>query len=292
MTAAAVALVAAVAFGWSTALMHHSASRAPKHAGGVVGLLRYLIMQPRWLLGMAASLAGLALHTLALRLGSLALVQPVVVTALVFAFLFRAALDRQRPAPAVVGWVLLTAAGLAVFLVAASSTTGTDRPSGTAAVVLLGTGAGITATGFQWSRRLRGAHAGLLLGASAGVVFGLIAGVLKAATGAVARGTPLLMTWPVYVLVALGVTGFLLNQRAYQLAPLASSLPALNVVNPLVAVLFGALVFHERPSGAPAVVLAELVGLAAVLAGVSLLARVPEHAPSAGRDSVGALTPV
>jgi len=40
--------------------------------------------------------------------------------------------------------------------------------------------------------------------------------VLKAATGAVAQGAPLLMTGPVYGLVALGVTGFLLNQRAYQ----------------------------------------------------------------------------
>jgi len=52
-------------------------------------------------------------------------------------------------------------------------------------------------------------------------------------------------------------------------------------VKPLVPVLFGALVFHERTSGAPAVVLAEMVGLAAVLAGVSLLARVPKRAPQA-----------
>lgn len=183
MTAAAVALVAAIAFGWSTALMHHSTSRAPKHVAGVVGLLRHLVVQRRWLLGMAASLAGLALHTLALRLGSLAVVQPLVVTALVFAFLFRAALDRQRPPPAVVGWVLLTAAGLAVFLVAAGTTTGTDRPSGRAAVVLLCAGAAVTATGFQWSRQVRGARAGLLLGVSAGVVFGLIAGCSRPPPG-------------------------------------------------------------------------------------------------------------
>lgn len=85
----------------------------------------------------------------------------------------------------------------------------------------------------------------------------------------------MLLTWPVYVLVALGVTGFLLNQRAYQLAPLASSLPALNIVNRLVAALFGALGFNERPSGAPAVVLAELVGLA----GVSFLAACRSESP-------------
>lgn len=279
MTAAVVALLAAVSFGWSTALMHHSASRAPQHATGLIRLLRHLVVQPRWLLGMATSLSGLALHAVALRLGSLALVQPLIVTALVFAFLFRAALDRQAPPRALVGWVLLTAAGLAMFLLAAANTTGSDQPSGTAAAVILGVGAVVAAACFQWSRRVVAARTGLLLGVSAGVVFGLIAGVLKTATGVVARGTPLLSAWPVYVLAALGVTGFLLNQRAYQRAPLASSLPVLNIVNPLVAVLFGVLVFHERPSENPAVILVEVLGLAAMLAGVSFLARVPEQAP-------------
>ena len=51
------------------------------------------------------------------------------------------------------------------------------------------------------------------------------------------------------------------------------------MVNPLVAVLFGMLVFHERPSLDPAVILVELIGLAAVLAGVFFLATVPEQAP-------------
>lgn len=279
MTAAAVALVAAVSFGWSTALMHHSASRAPQHATGLIGLLRHLIVQPRWLLGMAASLSGLALHALALRLGSLAVVQPLVVSALVFAFLFRAALDRQAPSRALIGWVLLTAAGLAMFLLAAANTRGSDQASETAAGVLLGVGAVAAAACFQWARRAEAARTGLLLGISAGLVFGLIAGVLKAATNNVARGTPLLTTWPVYVLATLGIIGFLLNQRAYQLAPLASSLPALNIVNPLVAVLFGVTVFHERPSADPLVILVELIGLTVMLAGVSFLATVPERTP-------------
>lgn len=287
MTAAAVALFAAVSFGWSTALMHHSASRVPQHASGLIALLRHLVVQPRWLLGMAASLSGLALHALALRLGSLAVVQPLVVTGLVFAFLFRAALDRQAPPRALVGWVLLTAAGLAVFLLAAAGTTGSDRPSGNAAAMLLGLGAVVAAACFLWSRRRGPARTGLLLGASAGVVFGLIAGVLKAATGVLAGGTPLLSSWPVYVLAALGAAGFLLNQRAYHLAPLASSLPVLNIVNPVTAVLFGVLVFHERPSANPAVILVELIGLAAMLAGVSFLAVVPEGTPKPAPAGAG-----
>src|SRR5947209_9589345 len=104
--------------------MHHGASGAPAEASGLGALLGHVVRQWRWLLGMAASLAGLVLHALALHLGSLALVQPLVVTGLVFAFLFRSALDRRLPSRRVMLWVLLTAVGLTIFLVAGG------RPSG------------------------------------------------------------------------------------------------------------------------------------------------------------------
>ncbi len=156
---------------------------------------------------MVASQGGLALHTLALRRGSLAVVQPLVVTAPVFAFLFRAALNRHLPSRALMVWVLLTAAGLAVFLLAAGETTGSERPFEAAAAVFMGAGVAIAATAWQLSRRLGEVRAGLLLGVSAGVVFGLVAGVLKAATDAVARAVPLLSTWPVYGLAGLGCAG-------------------------------------------------------------------------------------
>jgi drug/metabolite transporter (DMT)-like permease len=273
--AVAVGLAAAVTFGLATALMHHAASRAPRNAAGIVTLLRHLLVQPRWLVGMVASLVGLALHTLALRLGSLAVIQPLVVTSLVFAFIFRALLAGRRLSRELMAWVLLTAAGITLFLLGARSTSGSVRPSGPAAAVVLVVGAAVAIVAWRLSRRVAPHRAGLLLGISGGVVFGLIAGVLKAATGATSLGAAL-QSWPVYVLAGLGLTGFLLNQRAYSSAPLASSLPVLNVVNPVVAVLFGVLVFHERPSSDPSKILMELIGLLLVLAGVSSLARVAD----------------
>lgn len=105
----------------------------------------------------------------------------------------------------------------------------------------------------------------------------MIAGTLKASTNAAGQGA-LLTSWPVYVLVPLGVAGFLLNQRAYHVAPLSSSLRALNMVNPLVAVAFGMTVFHERPSEQLPAIAAETIGLATVLAGIFFLARTEEVA--------------
>jgi hypothetical protein len=269
----AVALTAAIAFGWSTALMHHSASGAPDDVRGLVALLRHLIRQWRWLLGMAASLLGLALHALALSLGSLAVVQPLIVTGLVFSFLFRAALDRQLPSHRMMSWVLLTAAGLTIFLLASTSSSGSATPSGAGSALMLGAGAVALGTGWLTVMRLPG-HAGLLLGGMAGVVFGLIAGVLKATTSAARGGLlPLFSSWSVYVLALLGLTGFLLNQRAYRQAPLSRSLPAANTVNPVVAVVFGLVAYRERPPDGVGTIAAEVIGLAAVLTGVFFLAR-------------------
>jgi drug/metabolite transporter (DMT)-like permease len=83
-------------------------------------------------------------------------------------------------------------------------------------------------------------------------------------------------SWPVYVLVALGVAGFLLNQQAYQRAPLSRSAPAANTVNPVVAVVFGVVGFGERPADSLGAITAEVLGLMGVLAGVFFLARTEE----------------
>lgn len=280
MTGAAIAaaLAAAVAFGGSTALMHHGASGTPDDARGLPGLLSHIVRQWRWWLGMAASLSGLALHALALHLGTIAVVQPLVVTGLVFAFLFRSALDRQLPSRRTILWVLLTAIGLTLFLLSARTRSGRDSLDTESAVVLLVAGAAAVAVGWVAAFRVP-RHAGLFLGIAAGVVYGLVAGTLKATANSAATGLTVMFTsWPVYVLVALGVAGFLLNQQAYQRAPLSRSAPAANTVNPVVALVFGIVAYGETTPGDPGTITAEVVGLVGVLAGVFMLARSEEVA--------------
>ena len=275
-----VALAAAVAFGWSTALMHHSASGAPDDVHGLRGLLVHVVQQWRWLVGMAASLTGLGLHAAALSGGSLTVVQPLVVTGLVFSFLFRSALDRQLPSRRMMADVLLTAAGLTVFLLASGSGADSRGIAGRGTAVVLAAGAVAIVAGVVAAVRVP-RRAGLLLGCAAGVVYGLVAGTLKATTDAGRDGLGALLTsWPLYLLVVLGVAGFLLNQRSYRVAPLSSSLPAANTINPVVAVVFGIVGFGERPASGAGPIAAEVVGLAAVLLGVFLLARQEDAGPA------------
>jgi hypothetical protein len=76
----------------------------------------------------------------------------------------------------------------------------------------------------------------------------------------------------------LGLSGFLLNQRMYHQSSLHSSLPALNTLNPIVAVIFGIYCFDERPSQGSLSAIGEVIGLAAMLAAIFFLARSKEAA--------------
>lgn len=268
--AGAVALASAVAAGWSTALMHYGASGAGQGARASE-LARHVLSEWRWYLGVVASLVGLALHATALHLGTLTLVQPLAVTALFFSMVFRDLLERHAPPRRTVIWGAVTAVGLGLFLVGAGPTGGTDLPDGRAAAVLIGIGAVGVLLALRASLRFP-AHRGLLLGTAGGIVFGLMAGAIKSTTSVWSDGA-LLTSWPVYTMVTVGLTGFLLNQHIYNRTRLPESLPMLNLVNPLTALTFGIVVFAERPSGSPAAMVLEVVGLGIVLAGIFVLGR-------------------
>jgi hypothetical protein len=280
--AAAVALASAVAAGWSTALMHYGASGAGQ--GVSAGdLARHVLTEWRWRLGVAASLVGLALHATALHLGSLTIVQPLAVTALFFSMVFRDLLDHRAPPRRIVVWGAITAVGLGLFLTAAGPTGGEDLPDGQAAALLILLGAVGVLLALRASGRFP-MQTGLLLGTAGGIVFGLMAGAIKSTTGAWSAGE-LFTSWPLYVMVTVGLSGFLLNQHIYNRTRLPESLPMLNLVNPLVALTFGIVVFAEHPSGSPLSLALEGLGLTVVLVGIFMLGRTPIAEPDvAGAD--------
>src|SRR4051794_26914006 len=154
--------------------MHHGASGADPGSRGIA-LLRHVFTQWKWLIGLAASLFGLGLHTVALGLGSLTLVQPIVVTGLFFSLVFRDALDRRWPDRRTLTWGTITAGGLAVFLAATGSSDGNDVPDDLGAAIVIATGVVGALVAWNLAPR-RPARSGLLLGTAGGIVFGLMAG--------------------------------------------------------------------------------------------------------------------
>jgi hypothetical protein len=73
-----------------------------------------------------------------------------------------------------------------------------------------------------------------------------------------------------------GLSGVVLNQRAYRVAHLTASMPVLNIVNVLVAATFGFVVFAERPVHTAFALAGEAVALACMALGLWHLSRLSD----------------
>jgi hypothetical protein len=277
-----LAFACAATFAISTSVQHQAAEAAPESASGLVALLAYLIRRPLWLLGQVLATCAFVLHALALHAGALSLVQPIVVSGIVWAVPARAAMNREMPGWGEIRAVVLTASGLAVFLVASSPTEGVVASRGwtSGLVAVAAVALALLATVIAENISSHPRQKGFFLGVTAGLLFGLVAGLLKMSLEAFARGGIhlVLTSWPVWGLLLAGAGGVLTNQRAYRVAALSASMPVLNIVNVLTALTFGYSVFHEVPRHSPLLLALEALALAAVGAGLWLLVNLEEGA--------------
>jgi drug/metabolite transporter (DMT)-like permease len=265
------ALGSALAAATSSVLQHRSARTAPVAGRAAGRLLGHLVTRPVWLAGLVAGAAGLVLHALALSGGRLAVVQPLLVSGMLFALPVSVVLEGRRPSPVAWLWALVLVGGLAAFLLAGRPSAG--RVAADTDVLAIATIAGsatmalIGFAGHRWSRR----HAAPLLGLAAGIGYGIVAALMKQTTAVALRGlVALVTTWPVYGLAAVGAVTLAVTQLAYRAGPLAQSLPALTVVDPAASVAVGAAVFHERLAQTPGALAVEVIGFA-LMAGASVV---------------------
>ncbi|HET7389111.1 MAG TPA: DMT family transporter [Nocardioidaceae bacterium] len=286
--ASGVAVLAAALFAVSTSVQHHAAETAPSSAGGVVGLVRHLLGRPTWLLGQFVGVLGLGLHAAALHYGRIAVVQPIIISGIIFAVPTRAAISRRLPSQAEIRAVALTGAGLAVFLVASNPTAGTHigiemRAAVQVAVCVV---IALAAAATAWVTRQADRRA-FYLGVTAGVLFGLVAGLLKMVLQILADegATQVLLAWQTWLLVVFGVAGGVVNQLAYRSSRLSASMPVLNIVDGLVALAFGYFVFHEIPRHSVLFLVIEVIAMSAVAVGLLLTARLEDEPLSPRRES-------
>ncbi|MCA1836849.1 MAG: hypothetical protein LC721_11205, partial [Actinobacteria bacterium] len=126
------------------------------------------------------------------------------------------------------------------------------------------------------------------LGAAAGSMFALSAALVKTWGEILGGGLPaLISSWELWTALSAGLVGALLSQAAFQSGPLGGPLAAQMVVDPVIGVSLGGIVFGESfATGVLAV--AQAAGFAITLAGVWLLATGEQRDPGAGRASAHA----
>lgn len=271
-----LALGAGGCFALATVLQQQAARSAPPSQSLHLGLLANLAHRPVWVTGVALGVLSVVLQGFALHFGPLALVQPLIVSDLLFALVISSRLRRARPRNADYAGAAAIAVGLSVFIVTADPSPGVSVPPLQSWIpVLLGTGV-ILALVLLAAGRTRGALRTSILGAGAGAMFGLMSALLKTVTALVATGLgEALTSWETYALAVAAISGFLLAQSAFQAGALAVSLPLIDVLEPVTATVIGYTAFGESVSVSTGRLAAQVVGAVLVVGGIVRLDRSP-----------------
>ncbi len=277
--AAPAAILAALSFGTTGALQHRATRQVPERGALRFQILWDLAHNPLWAGAIVTNILGLVLQVVALRFGPLLFVQPLLVSALLFAVLAGAALERRRPDRVLLLGVALCVLGLSGFLVVAEPSGGSGQLDGGDFLPLAIALAVVVAGCLAGSTRSKGIPRALYLALATGVLYGAIAGLIKAVVGATAESwTAPLQDWPLYVVCIVGPMAFLLNQNAYQAEPTASpALAVITTVDPLVGIGIGLLWLGESINAAGWALALEVISLAVMTGGVLALAyRAPQ----------------
>ena len=231
------ALLAALSNALNVVMQHVASIGDPKHSKGW-RFVRYLISSPLWLLGWVALAGAFVFQAVALHNGAISVVQPLLVTELVFALVLRWLWLHQSIRPVTWWAAALTCVSLALFIAVAEPTGGSGLPTSrawvSATVAVAGTATLLALLGQSGSAGRRAA----LLGASASMLWALVATFIKATTDTLTQfGVSGMFThWPVYALAAGGLAAELLNQAALHVGPLSISQPFIVIVDPVVSI--------------------------------------------------------
>jgi drug/metabolite transporter (DMT)-like permease len=275
-----LALVAALCFSLGTVLQQQVASTASEEEARQAGFLLRLARRPRWLAGIAADALGFVAQAIALAIGRLVVVQPLLATSVVFSLPLGAKLGGRRVAPRDMVAALAVTAGLAVFLVAADPEGGREDATATAWIVSFGVSAAICGALALAARGRPPARRAGLLGMAAGILFGLSAALTKATVERIDEGVlEVLADWHLYALIVVGYVSMSLSQSSLQTGALAPSVATQMSLDPITSLLLGIFAFDEAVHDDAAGVVAALAAFAVMIVGIVALA-VSEQEPA------------
>jgi drug/metabolite transporter (DMT)-like permease len=274
MRAQLVSIVLALASAFCTAanLLTQRVSSGSAGGGSFWRVARYLLRNPLWLIGLAAAFAAFGFQAAALHSGRLSVVQPVLVTELIFVLVLRWLWLRQHVRPAAWGSAGLTCVSLAVFLAAAEPRGGNPSPTPSAWLWAIGGFGGASLVLTVLAARGSPVRRAALYATASAVAAALEATFIKTSVNTLtAKGVSAMLTqWPVYALAVAAIAGTVLVQAALHVGPLTVSQPLMVVVNPLASIALSVLLFDEYFTGDAAAIVLAACSFAGMAVGVVL----------------------
>jgi drug/metabolite transporter (DMT)-like permease len=208
----------------------------------------FLLTRWVWLLGLAAQIVGIVLQAAALDRGRVSIIQPLLVTTVIWALPLGYFLTDQAIGSREMVGAAIIVVGLALFASFGDPAAGLDNAPGSdwaaAILVICAACAGLLLFANRGSLSARAA----LLGTIAGLLYGLSATLMKPVVeGLHTEGlADVIAGWEFWVWAAAGIVGFVVQQLSLATGRLVPSVATVSVANPVVSVMLGALVLQER----------------------------------------------
>jgi len=242
-----LALLAAGANALATVLQRLGIEEVAPKPGTSRNLIAGIVKKPIWVAGLALAAVSFLLQAVALSLGDLSTVQPVMVTELLFLLVilgiwFRRPLGWRE-------WIGASGAsiGLGVFLALSAAVGGHDRPQVEDWILLLVASGGAIGIAVIASGRGSRSWRAACLGVAGGVSFALTAAFVKTVADQWDRGPVGVLThWQAYGVAISGLLGLVISQHALDAGPVAASQSALLIVNPVSSIVMGIWLFGDR----------------------------------------------
>jgi hypothetical protein len=260
------AVVAATSYGLSNVLQQHEAEHFAQSETLKLGFLARLVRRPRWLVGIGADVGGYVFEAVALGIGTLVVVEPIMATSLL-ASLFFGALINHRVITRF-DWIAagVFATGISVFLTLVGPSAGTDVASVHAWLIAAPLIVAFVLICVALARASSGTRRAVWLGLGAGTLFGTSALLTRAfvhyLSGGIVNWVP---HWEPYALAVSSISGLVLAQSAFQTGSLAAAVSAEQIMQALtgVALGIGMLDEHVQIAGpvAGALVIAAVVAM-------------------------------
>jgi drug/metabolite transporter (DMT)-like permease len=270
--AATLALVAAFLFALAATLQQKGALNLPTISLADPMSLVRLVGERTWLIGSLALLTGYLFQASALDRGRLSVIQPLLVTTVVFALPLGYFLTRQHVGRREVAGAAVIIVGLGLFTYFGDPAGGNENAPNSQWAITIGLLSVLSVL-----MLVVGSGGGLSMKAA---VYGTVAGILFGLSSALTKPTldylhesvgTMLSHWQCYALAVAGVFGFVLQQVSLGTGRLAPSVATVSVANPVVGILIGILLLDERLSRPGWHILVAVIGLCLALVGAVVI---------------------